>query len=177
MSAREVFRVEVRECDTCATVARCVLSDVTGPACAPCLRACFDHAWAHLRPEIEASPGEWVSAFRAMGEPLPAALAACYVLRSPVFGGWHECQNCGTHAGGVWHKFPGADGSPLWACPACRADVRRYARTERNYSRALNRRARGRDRLREFRAQAKARAAWVRFVTMHAACSALGGAL
>jgi len=95
-------------------------------------------------------------------------------VSAPILGGWRECQNCGTHAGGVWHKFPGADGD-LWACPACKADVRQYARTERNYSRALMRKARGRARLREFRERAKHGRAWVRFVTMHAACAALGG--
>ena len=96
-------------------------------------------------------------------------------MSAPILGGWRECQNCGTHAGGVWFQFPGADGAPVWACPACKSDVRAHARCERRFARALMRKARGRDRLREFRAQAKARAAWVRFVTMHAACAALGG--
>jgi len=93
------------------------------------------------------------------------------------------CWSCGTRA--VVRAFPDADfirsphalGGFLSACPACVADVRACARLSRTISRALNRRARGHDRLREFRARAKARRALARFITMHAACAALGGVL
>lgn len=91
------------------------------------------------------------------------------------------CWNCQRIA--VVRAFPDADfvrsphalGGFLSACAECVPAVRASARLSRTISRALNRRARGHVRLREFRARAKARRALARFITMHAACAALGG--
>jgi hypothetical protein len=69
--------VWLAQCATCGEVRQVfALEDSPNVECARCIRAGFDYAMRHCGPEIEENPRPWADAFAAIGEGMPARLAA-----------------------------------------------------------------------------------------------------